>query len=79
MNRIQSVVDAVEDAGLFLVDHIVNANYEHELYFETQSGYEADDVDLDEVYDIASQYEAVRVYPAYHQGQDVIVVDVMLK
>lgn len=78
MNTVQAIVDELEDAGLFLVDHMVGNLGEHELYFTTSGGYAIEDVDLDEAYDIASMYAAVNVYEAYHQGEDVIVVDVTL-
>jgi len=78
MNTIQAIVDALEDAGLFLEDHLVSRNGEHDLYFTTSSGLSPVDVDLDEAYDIASEYAAVTVYDGFHLGEDVIVVSVNL-
>lgn len=78
MNTIQAIVDALENAGLFLEDHNVSRTGEHDLYFSTSSGLSPLDVDLDEAYGIASEYAAVSVYDAYHLGQDMIAVSVTL-
>lgn len=78
MNTVQVIVDALENAGLFLEDHKVSRDGKHDLYFSTSSGLSPLDVDLDEVYDLASEYAAVTVYDAFHLGQDVIVVSVEL-
>lgn len=73
MNRsiAQAIVDEVESAGLFLAD-----TQGEELFFAT-SGYPIEEIDLDEVYDLASMYAAVTVYEAYHQGEDMIVVEIL--
>jgi len=73
MNRTtaQAIVDELEDYSFFLADQLGN-----ELYFQTNTGTVDDDY-LDLAYDVAQQYEAVHVYPAYHQGEDMIVVEIL--
>lgn len=73
MNRsiAQAIVDDLEVEGLFLSDQLGN-----ELYFSTNTG-EVDEEYLDVAYNIASEYEAVNVYEAYHQSQDMVVVEIL--
>lgn len=70
-NTAQAIVDELEDYSFFLVDQL-----ESELFFATNTGTVDDDY-LDLAYDVASEYEAVKVYGAFHQGQDVVVVEIL--
>lgn len=70
-NTAQAIVDELEDYSFFLVDQLGS-----ELFFATNTGTVDDDY-LDLAYDVASEYEAVNVYPAFHQGQDCVVVEIL--
>ena len=67
----QAIVDEFEEYSFFLEDS--NGS---ELFFTTNTG-TVDDAYLDTAYDVASMYAAVKVYPEFHLGQDMLVVQIL--
>lgn len=67
----QGIVDEFEEYAFFLEDQMGN-----ELFFTTNTG-TVDDAYLDVAYDVASMYAAVKVYPEFHLGQDMVVVQIL--